>query len=58
MLTKNGLSARIIDLRLQLKTSQNLFNDLRNRLKLCKKEITDTQGAIKEVEKLLLHGKD
>lgn len=54
MLANIGLKDRLKALQLILEKNQTDFIDLKDRLKLAKKEVTNTQGAIIEIERLLL----
>lgn len=54
MLGINGLKDRISNLKANLKVSEKKFADARDLLKVYKKEINDTKGAILEIERLLI----
>lgn len=54
MLSQAGLTARVNNLKAHLKNSERKFNETREELKSLKREITNTKGAILEVESLLL----
>ena len=54
MFNKHDLQKRLTELKLDLNVQEKKFHSVRDELKLAKKQITDTRGAITEVERLLL----
>lgn len=53
MISNSGLEDRLKALQLSLQKSESKFDSLKDQLKSAKKEITDSRGAIIEIERLL-----